>query len=184
MKRSIVPVLVLSFALTLSLAGGARAQAEPGPRDAHKALQLATAGSLIVTGTLGTLIAINQPTWFSDGACATGDPVLGRYGCEGLSVLHGLSALLAITLYTATTTLEIARFDWPGRDRHGSAYEAASYVHLVGMALQPIGGILAAMPTVLGLPHNGGFARAVRSLHILTGYAIAGTYVVTAAIEL
>lgn len=165
-------------------ASAALAQEEPGPRDAHKALQLTTAGSLLVTATLGTFVAINQPTLFSEGRCASGDPVFGQYGCRGLSVVHGLSAILSIVLYTATTTLEFAEFDWPGRDRHGAAYEAASYVHLVGMALQPIGGIIAAVPEVLGLERDGTFSRVLRSIHIVTGYAIVGTYVATAAIEL
>jgi hypothetical protein len=173
----------VAFAALCAMApGAAQAQEEPGPRDAHRALQLATSGSLIVTATLGTLVAINQPTLFGDGRCASGDPLLGRYGCSGLSVLHGLSALLSTMLYTATVTLEIAEFDWPGRDRHGTLYEVASYGHLVGMALQPIGGIIAAMPQVLGI-EDPGFSRVLRTLHIGTGYAIVGTYLVTAAIE-
>lgn len=170
--------------LCISAANAAQAQAESGPRDAHKALQLSTAGSLIVTSTLGTLIAINQPTLFSEGRCATGGPIFGEYGCQGLSVMHGLFAMLSAVLYTATVTLEFAEFDWPGRDQHGTAYEAASYVHLVGMALQPIGGIIAAVPQVIGLEPDGSFSRILRSIHIVTGYAIVGTYLVTAAIEL
>jgi hypothetical protein len=139
---------------------------------------------LLVTTALGTITAINQPTLFSDGRCSTGRPVLGSYGCSGLSTLHGISALLSVVLYTATTTLEFASFDWPGRDRHGSGYEALSYVHLIGMALQPIGGVIAAMPEVLGLRHSDGLMRVLRTVHLFTGYAIVGSYVVTASIEL
>lgn len=157
---------------------------EPGPRDAHRTLQLATAGGLVVTGALGTIVALNQPTWFGDGRCASGTPVFGEYGCHGLSTLHGLAALLTSVLYTATVTVEFASFDWPGRDRHGSGYEALSYVHLIGMALQPIGGLLAAVPQVIGLSHNSDFARALRSIHIVTGVAIAGSFAVTTIIEL
>lgn len=177
-----------AFVLTLICvfaAGAARAQdRESGPRDAHRALQLATAGSLLVTGTLGTLTAINQPTLFSDGRCAAGTPLFGEYGCHGLNTLHGLSGLLSTVLYTATATLEFAAFDWPGRDRHGTGYEVLSYVHLIGMAIQPIGGLLAAVPEVIGLEHNGGFIRVLRTLHLLLGYAIVGSFVVTTAIEL
>jgi hypothetical protein len=157
---------------------------EPGPRGADKALQLATAGSLIITGTLGTIAAINQPTWFSNGRCATGNPIFGEYGCDGYSTLHGISALISIVLYTATTTLEIAAFDWPGRDKHGTAYEAFSYVHLVGMALQPLGGLVAAVPEVFGLERNTGLLRALRSIHLMTGYLIVGSFVATTVIEL
>lgn len=160
------------------------AQEEPGPRDAHRALQLATAGSLAVTATLGTLIAINKPTLLSEGACAGGSPVLGEYGCSGLSTLHGISALLSTVLYTATVTLELAAFDWPGRDRHGGAYEALSYVHLIGMSGQAIGGVIAAFPEVVGAPRDGAFARALRTLHLFTGYIIVGSFGFTTAIEL
>jgi hypothetical protein len=158
--------------------------AEPGPREADRVLQLATSGGLILTATLGTLTAINRPTLFSDGRCAAGKPLFGQWGCRGLSTLHGLSALLTVVLYTATTTLELEAFDWPGRDRHGRAYEALSYVHLVGMALQPIGGLLAAAPEIVGASRDGTFSRVLRTIHLFTGYAIAGAFVVTTAVEL
>ncbi len=157
---------------------------EPGPRDALRALHLTTAGFLVATGTLGTIAALNQPTWFSEGRCATGNPVFGEYGCHGFSTLHGVFALLSTVLYTATVTLELAAFDWPGRDRHGSGYEALSYVHLVGMALQPLGGLVAAVPEVIGLSRNSSLTRALRSIHLMTGYLIVGAFVVTTAIEL
>jgi hypothetical protein len=162
----------------------AHAQKEPGPRDADKALQLATSGSLVITVTLGTLTAINKPTLFSDGRCAEGRPIFGQYGCHGLSTLHGLSALLSVVLYTATATLEFTAFDWPGRDEHDSAYEALSYVHLIGMGLQPIVGLLAAVPEVVGASRDGMFARVLRTLHLFTGYAIASSFIITTAIEL
>jgi hypothetical protein len=161
-----------------------QAQQERGPRDADRALQLSTAGSLIVTAALGTLVAINKPTLFSEGRCAEGSPIFGDYGCHGLSTLHGMFALLSAVLYTATATLEFSAFDWPGRDRHGDAYEALSYVHLVGMAVQPIAGLLAAVPEVVGASRNGTFARVLRTIHLFTGYAIVGSFVVTTAIEL
>jgi hypothetical protein len=174
-----------SLVLALATSGTVFAQMkEPGPRDADRTLQIATASSLFVTATLGTIAAINQPTWFSEGRCATGSPIFGEYGCGGFSTLHGISALLSIVLYTATTTLEFTAFDWPGRDRHGSGYQALSYVHLVGMAIQPIGGLLAAVPQVVGLKRDSGFSRALRSLHLMTGWLIVGSFAVTTSIEL
>jgi len=160
------------------------AQEEPGPRDEHRVLQLATAGSLLITATLGTLTAINKPTLLSEGACAGGRPVLGDYGCHGLSILHGISGLLSTVLYTATLTLELSAFDWPGRDRHGGAYEALSYVHLIGMSGQALGGVIASFPEVVGASRDGTFARVLRTLHIFTGYLIVGSFGITTAIEL
>ena len=182
MRTAIITVVV--SIVMLSNAPTAGAQEEPGPRDAHQVLQLSTAGTLLATGILGTITALNQPTWFGQGRCATGNPVFGEYGCQGLSTLHGLFALLSSVLYTATVTLEFAAFDWPGRDRHGSGYEALSYVHLIGMAIQPIGGLLAAVPQVIGLEHDDAFITALRSIHLITGYAIVGTFAVATVIEL
>jgi hypothetical protein len=183
MKRT--SCFLASLALFLAVSSTVFAQMkESGPRDADRTLQLATASSLFVTATLGTIAAINQPTWFSEGRCATGSPIFGEYGCRGFSTLHGIAALVSIVLYTATTTLELTAFDWPGRDRHGSGYQALSYVHLVGMALQPIGGLLAAVPQVIGLKRDSGFSRALRSLHLMTGWLIVGSFAVTTSIEL
>jgi hypothetical protein len=181
--RIAVSLTLLVVCLNFGRTAAAQEQ-EPGPRDAHRALQLTTAGSLILTAGLGTIAAINQPTWFSEGRCATGDPVFGEYGCRGFSTLHGLSALLSVVLYTATTTLEFAAFDWPGRDRHGAGFETLSYVHLIGMAVQPIAGLVTAVPEVFGLSRNSSLTRALRSIHVMTGYIIVGSFVVTAAIEL
>lgn len=168
----------------LMTATSARAQEEPGPRGAHEALQLATAGSMIITATMGTIAAMNQPTLFSEGRCANGTPIFGKYGCHGFNTLHGLMGLLTTVLYTATTTLEFAAFDWPGRNKHDSAYEALSYVHLIGMALQPIGGLLAAAPQVVGASPDGTFVRVLRTIHLFTGSAIVTSFVITTAIEL
>jgi hypothetical protein len=182
MKSAIGIVLVV---LSCVHARGAAAQEhERGPRAADRALQLTTAGSLIITGALGTIAAINQPTWFSDGRCATGGPIFGDYGCHGFSTVHGISALLSTVLYTATATLELTAFDWPGRDRHGSGYEALSYVHLIGMGGQALVGLIAGVPEVIGASRNSGLIRALRSIHLMTGYIIIGSFVVTTAIEL
>ena len=183
MKRTSCFLASLVLALATSSTVFAQMK-ESGPRDADRTLQIATASSLFVTATLGTIAAINQPTWFSEGRCATGSPIFGEYGCGGFSTLHGISALLSIVLYTATMTLEFTAFDWPGRDRHGSGYQALSYVHLVGMAIQPIGGLLAAVPQVVGLKRDSGFSRALRSLHLMTGWLIVGSFAVTTSIEL
>jgi len=153
-------------------------------RDTHRTLQLATSGSLILTAALGTINAMNQPTLFSEGRCAEGRPIFGEYGCHGFGPLHGLFALLTIVLYTSTEALEFSRFDWPGRDRHGDGFTALSYVHLIGMMIQPIGGLIAAVPEIVGASRTGALPKVLRTLHLVTGVAIAGAFVVTTAIEL
>ena len=41
--------------------------------DAQRKLKIATAGSLLLTGTLGTLLALNRETLLWDGRCSTPD---------------------------------------------------------------------------------------------------------------
>lgn len=181
MLRHFATALLLSLCLLLPTS--ARAE-EHGVRLTHRTLQLATASSLLVTTALGTIAAINQPTLFSDGRCVTGDPIFGEYGCHGLSALHGLFAVVSLVLYSATTALEFARFDWPGRDDHGSGFEVLSYVQIIGMGLQPIGGLLAVVPEIIGMPRNSTFSRVVRTLHLIVGSAVTTSFVITTAIEL
>ena len=157
---------------------------EHGARSTDRTLQLTTSASLLVTATLGTFAALNQPTLLSNGRCADGDPLFGKWGCSGLNGLHGVAALVSLVLYTSTEALEFSRFDWPGRDRHGSGFTALSYVHLVGMALQPIGGLLAVVPEIVGASRSGLFPRVLRTLHIVLGYTILTSFLITTAIEL
>ena len=154
--------------------------------DVHRGMQVATMSSLVVTGALGTIIAMNKPTLFGDGRCESGDPIFGDYGCKGLSVLHGLSAILSFGLYTITTTIEFVEYDWPGQQDHGTAYEIASWGHLIGMGALPLVGIITAVPEVLGIEGQGkeDFQRILRTLHIGFAYLTVGTYVATAAIDL
>lgn len=175
-------MLCLLSLLTFAPAA-ARAQFD-NVRDTHRTLQLTTSGALILTAGLGAINAINQPTLFSDGRCASGNPIFGEYGCHGLGPLHGVFALLSVVLYTTTETLEFSRFDWPGRDRHGDGFTALSYVHLIGMIIQPLGGLLAAVPELVGASRNGALPRVLRTLHAVTGVAVAGAFIVTTAIEL
>ncbi len=190
MGRTITTTAAVAVALCLAPAGLARAQDDQdgAVRDAHRVLQVSTAGSLLVTATLGTLVAINKPTLFGDGRCAAGgaEPIFGEYGCMGLSVLHGLSAILSVILYSATTAVELAAFDWPGQNDHGTAFDVASGAVLGTMALMPFLGILTAVPEVLGIDRQTAdtYQRVMRTLHLSFGYLLVGTYVTTVAIDL
>lgn len=125
----------------------------------HRPLGIATWSSLLVTTTLGTIAAINQRTIFGQGNCAmTGEGVLGRFGCEGLSPLHGLSAFVTVSLYATTGIFALSMPD-PERvtshdDRRGARlrlHRAMAWVHFAGMVLQPILGMLSAFPGMIGL---------------------------------
>ncbi len=187
---------------TTPLLSGARAQGgspEPNPpsdevhlgrlRRWERALKWSTAGSLVVTSTLGTMAAVNQPTAFGDGRCQTGNPVLGTYGCDrGLSTLHGASGVLSATLYTANGVLALAIPGPVGNvsKRARPWHRALTYVHLGGIVLQPILGLVSAFPQVIGV-HGAApddrFPRDTRTIHVGVGYLTAAAYLATLALE-
>ncbi len=155
----------------------------------ERTLKWSTAGALLVTSTLGTMAAINQPTAFGDGRCQTGNPVLGTYGCDrGLSTLHGSSGVLSATLYTANGVLALSI---PGPVGNVSPAErpwhrALTYVHLGGIVLQPILGLVAAFPTVIGVRDTAPgdpFPRNTRTVHVCLGYVTTAAYLATLALE-
>jgi hypothetical protein len=172
---------------------------EPAPRadDARvkslrrweRALKWGTAGALLATSALGTMAAINQPTVFGDGRCQTGHPVLGTYGCDrGLSTLHGTSGVLSATLYTANGVLALSL---PGPVGHVSPaarpwHRALTYVHLGGITLQPILGLVSAFPQVIGVRNTAPgdrFPKNTRTIHVGLGYLTAAAYLATLVLE-
>ncbi|WP_242342292.1 hypothetical protein [Anaeromyxobacter terrae] len=169
----------------------------PRPDDARvrslrrweRALKWSTAGALLATSTLGTLVAINQPTAFGDGRCQTGHPVLGTYGCDrGLSTLHGTSGVLSATLYTANGVLALSIPGPVGRVSPAERpwHRALTYVHLGGIAVQPLLGLVAAFPQVIGVRNEAPgdrFPRNIRTAHVSLGYVIAAAYLATLALE-
>lgn len=175
--------------------GGAPTEPAPGDRRAEslrrweRALKWSTAGALVVTTTLGTLAAINQPTAFGDGRCQTGHPVLGTYGCDrGLSTLHGTSAVLSATLYTADGVLTLAIPGPVGNvsDAARPWHRALTYVHLGGMVVQPILGLVSAFPQVIGVRNTAPtdrFPRGMRTAHVILGYVTTAAFLTTLALE-
>lgn len=192
--RTTATIATIALTITVITAGTAQAQTDGvieiqdgnGVRDAHRALQWSTIATMGLTATIGTIIAMNKPTLFSEGRCETGDPIFGEYGCRGLSVLHGISAIVTIIAYTATTAVEFAAFDWPGQEEHGTAFDVASGVHLAGMATIPFIGLIGAVPQVLGIDPNDEsfFQKVLRTIHLSLATLTVGTYITTAAIDL
>jgi hypothetical protein len=155
----------------------------------ERALEWSTAGALVVTSTLGTMAAINQPTAFGHGRCQTGSPVLGTYGCDrGLSTLHGSSGVLSATLYTASGVLALA-IPGPASKVSGRArpwHRALGYVHLGGIVLQPILGLVSAFPQVIGMSTSAPddrFPRNTRTIHVGLGYVTTAAYLAALALE-
>lgn len=158
-------------------------------RHSERVLKWSTAGALVVTSALGTMAAINQPTAFGDGRCQTGNPVLGTYGCDrGLSTLHGISGVLSLTLYTADGVLTLAIPGPVGNVSEAARpwHRALTYVTLGGFVVQPILGLVAAFPQVIGMSDTApgdAFPRDVRTIHVGLGYLITAAFLTTLALE-
>jgi hypothetical protein len=177
-----------------SSVAGAGAAPEPDEHAAKlrwwgQTLRVSTAASLVVTTALGTIAAINQPTAFGDGNCITGNPVFGLYGCDrGLSTLHGVSGVVSLTLYTANGALALAAPESRGTVSPGAKpyYRVLTWVHLGGILVQPILGIIAAQPQLIGksttVPTDP-LPRDLRTAHIFIGYITTLAFLTTTALE-
>ncbi len=160
---------------------------------AQRVLKLATAGALLLTSTGGVLTAINHDTLLWDGRCGSTDrrPILGQYGCEYLSLWHGIGAVGTTALYTANAVVSLAIPDYPddsptGRpDSGGDFYRALNWTHLVVLSLQPIIGFLSAYPGLIGIDASSRdtFSRTLRTVHAATGVLAMTTFGASLAME-
>jgi hypothetical protein len=197
-RETPAPALATDSALLPSASAPPTLMPSPPARDDERAralqrwgraLRWGTAAALVGTSTLGTLAAINQPTAFGDGRCKTGNPVLGDYGCDrGLSTLHGSSAVLSVTLYTANAVLGLAAPESRGTVSPSARpwHRALGWVHLGGIVVQPVIGLVSAFPQVIGksrtLPTDR-FPRDLRTAHVLLGYVTTAAFLTTVALE-
>jgi len=137
----------------------------------HRAFGIAAWSSLLVTEALGTILAINRPTWFGDGACAS-DPSAFGCGSGTIRALHLASSFLSTGLYATAGILAIAAPDPDnasvGDDRASSTlrlHKTLAWVHSAGMILMPILGVIGSR---VSDPDVG---RAFRTVHTGVGYA-------------
>lgn len=162
----------------------------------HRAFALAAWSSMLVTEVFGTISALNQDTWFGQGACASGRPdeaVFGRFGCSGVQGVHLTFAFLSTGLYATAGVLAAAAPDpehvSEGSDTHARrlrVHRALTWVHAAGMILLPILGVLASNPEVIlgdsadNVAARADLSRAMRSVHQIVGYTTFGAYTVSA----
>ncbi len=146
----------------------------------HRAFAIAAWATMLVTEGLGTILAINQDTWFGRGNCA-GDP--SSFGCRDTSLIEGLhetAAFITEGLYTTAGVLAVAAPD--PEDASVGTGEAEStlrlhkllaWIHGSGMIALPILGILSMTPQMFGVTGDAAradFSRALRSIHTIVGY--------------
>lgn len=165
----------------------------------HRPLGFAALGSLVVTEIAGTIMAVNQRTLFGVGQCnvpvaplpdgSTPNPcILGDYGGTPLAAFHEVSAFITVGFYAAAGMYaltmpdpEHASVGNDDRARRLRVHRALSYVHLAGMILMPILGVLAIEPGIVGVridPANldasvrtlNDYQATLRTIHTGVGY--------------
>ncbi|MGC4118424.1 MAG: hypothetical protein QM765_28495 [Myxococcales bacterium] len=158
---------------------------ESGLVQAHRVLKPLTAGALLLTVSMGTLLAINYPTAFGDGKCAGPHPIFGTYGCDALNIDHGVGAVLSTVLYTATSVLELTPEVQAVRTKHLATQRWLGYVHLAGFILMPIMGIVSAYPQIIGIApvSREQFSKVLRTVHLGVGYVTLAAYGASTILE-
>jgi hypothetical protein len=149
-------------------------------------LEIATAGSLVLTASLGVIAALNQATTFGEGACARGEAILGQeYGCTHLSTLHGVAGVVTTTLFTATFVLDVAVPD-PPRTGVRVARDVLNIVALTGMIATPALGITSRYPGMLGvdLESQADFSETMRTIHLTVAVTTAAAYLAMLILDL
>lgn len=136
----------------------------------HRIFGIAAWSSMLVTEVLGTMLAINRPTSFGDGVCAS-DPSAFGCGSNLLGTLHQASSFVTVGLYTTAGILAVAAPDPDnasvGTDRASSTlrlHKTLAWVHGAGMILMPILGIIGANVT------DADAGRVFRTVHAGVGY--------------
>lgn len=159
----------------------------------HRAFAIAAWSALLVTEVLGTIQAVNQPTWFGDGACSR-DPE--AFGCHQSSLITGLHETFAFTttaLYTTAGILAVAAPDPENAaDGDGRAprtlrlHKTLAWVHGAGMILLPLLGVITAHPQIVGVSPDAqaDFGRAMRTVHAVVGYTTFAALSFSAYLEL
>jgi hypothetical protein len=62
-----------------------------------------TLGALAGTEVVGTIMAINQRTWFGPGNCNSGNGIFTPWGCgPGIAGVHEFMAFVTVGLYATT----------------------------------------------------------------------------------
>ncbi len=166
--------------------------------DLHRGFALAAWGGLAVTEVLGTILAINHPTWFGDGSCGPSSGIGGEFGCgRGLASLHETFAFITTGLYTTAGVIAATAPD-PDNAAGGAdptsgrlrLHKTLAWVHGAGMILLPILGVLASNPQIFGLDpvadHDTvrDYQDAMRSIHTLVGYTTFAAFSISAGVEL
>jgi len=184
-------LLLISLMLAVPLRSFAQVT-EPAREEelnrAHRVMQKAGLATMGVTTALGFALLANKPTLFSDGLCEAGDPMFGELGCHGLSIVHFAFAATTLGLFAADEIVKAKMERSPyhtGDPRRDDAANALRWTNVALFAVQPVMGILATHPWLIGIPpeHRVTFSKVLRTIHFGVGVGLATTYSVQAGLQ-
>jgi hypothetical protein len=141
---------------------------------------------MLVTEVAGTIYAMNTRTIFGDGFCSGPQPtgasspcILGDFGGSSLLTFHNISAFITVGFYASAGVFALSMPDpehaSTGNDSRATRlrlHKALAWVHLIGMVLQPILGVISYDPGLLGIHdnHYGDVSRDLTMIHMGVGY--------------
>lgn len=156
----------------------------------HSVLQKTGLGTLAATGALGFALMANHETLFGDGLCKDdGSGIFGEFGCsKGLTLVHFGFAVTTLGLFIAQEIAAEEMNPRPydvGSDSRRHTMEGLRWTNVGLFALQPVLGVIAANPGIIGIPTESRpmFSRVMRTVHFGVGLGLATTYTVNAALQ-
>jgi hypothetical protein len=189
MNRGFIRTVVVVLAMAVPAAGWAQQVTTEGQQldTTHSVLQKAGIGTIALTGATGLALMINRPTLFGDGRCSEGNGLFGGFGCgPGLTLLHAAFAVTSAGLFIAQELIAAEMNPSPydeGSPRRQNVTEALRWTNVGLFAVQPVLGLIAAHPGLVGVPreYHAQFGRVMRTIHFGVGLGLATTYTVNAA---
>lgn len=183
LKTFLVAALLTAPAVGLAQTSSA----QEGITRAHSATQKTGLATLGVTALLGGVLAVNTPI-LGEVECANCTGSIGRPGYDVLSVVHLGFALATLGLYVSSEILAENMAQNPyfvGDARQQSTMQTLRWVNVGFFIAQPVLGLLAAHPGLIGIPPSARplFSRVMRTLHVAVGVGTVGSYTATAAMQ-
>ncbi len=188
MKRLLSMLIVVALPVTAWAQVNTAAE-QRRLEDWHSATQKAGLVTLGIAAGLGMPLMANKETLLSEGLCKAGDPMFDEFGCNGgLSILHFGFAAATLGLFIATEIIAMEMNPSPyetGNSTIDGAGGALRWVNVGLFAVQPVLGLLAAHPGLIGVPeaHRAAVSRVLRTIHFSIGLGLVSTYSVQAGLQ-
>ena len=182
---------LMLIAALLAVPAVSQAQTSENNRDyqlatARSAVQKTGLGTLYAAAALGALVTVNAPPGGDPACAACGDMSKGTY--DALVITHFGLAAATLGLYITSEILAEQMSQNPyytGDAQRQGAMQSMRWVNVGFFAAQPILGVLAAHPWLVGVPpeHRQMFSRVMRTLHLAVGAGTATSYTAVAVMQ-